>query len=178
MNRYILYVGVLEPRKNIPRLIAAFARIAERVPELVLAIGGKRGWLYDQVFAQVQRSGLAERVRFLGYVPHEDLPALYTGARIFAYPSYHEGFGLPVLEAMRCGAAVVTSNVSSLPEVAGDAALQVAPEDEVALADALLRLATDETLRALLSRRARARAEEFSWERCARETLRVYEATA
>lgn len=177
-DRYILYVGVLEPRKNIPRLIAAFARIAERVPELVLAIGGKRGWLYDQVFAQVQQSGLAERVRFLGYVPHADLPALYTGARIFAYPSYHEGFGLPVLEAMRCGAAVVTSNVSSLPEVAGDAALQVPPGDEAALADALLRLAADGELRALLGRRARARAEEFSWARCARETLQVYEAIA
>ena len=134
--------------------------------------------MYDQIFDQVQRSGLAERARFLGYVPHADLPALYTGALVFAYPSRHEGFGLPVLEAMRCGAAVVTSNVSSLPEVAGDAALQVDPDDEAALAAALLRLAGDESLRADLGLRARVRAAEFSWARCARETLQVYEATA
>jgi glycosyltransferase involved in cell wall biosynthesis len=177
-GRYILYIGVLEPRKNIPRLIGAFARIAASVPDVVLAVGGKKGWMYDQIFDQVQRSGLAERVRFLGYVPHADLPALYTGARVFAYPSSHEGFGLPVLEAMRCGAAVVTSNVSALPEVAGDAALQVDPDDEAALAQALLRLAGEESLRAELGRRARARAAEFSWARCARETLQVYEATA
>lgn len=177
-GRYVLYIGVLEPRKNIPKLIGAFARIAATLPDVLLAIGGKKGWMYDQIFDQVQRSGLAERVRFLGYVPHADLPALYTGALVFAYPSRHEGFGLPVLEAMRCGAAVVTSNVSSLPEVAGDAALQVDPDDEAALAAALLRLAGDESLRADLGLRARVRAAEFSWARCARETLQVYEATA
>jgi glycosyltransferase involved in cell wall biosynthesis len=176
-GRYILYIGVLEPRKNIPRLVGAFARIADRVPGVALVIGGKKGWMYDQIFEQVQRSGLGQRVRFLGYVAHTDLPALYTGALVFAYPSWHEGFGLPVLEAMRCGAAVVTSNVSSLPEVAGDGALQVAPDDEDALAAALLRLAGDEALRTDLGHRARARAAAFSWHRCARETLRVYEAT-
>jgi glycosyltransferase involved in cell wall biosynthesis len=177
-GNFILYVGVLEPRKNIPRLVEAFARIAARIPGVVLVLGGKKGWMYRQIFDQVQETGLAERVRFLGYVAHADLPALYTGARVFAYPSYYEGFGLPVLEAMRCGAAVVTSNVSSLPEVAGDAALQVSPDDAAALADAMLQLSNDEALRRELGRRARVRAAGFSWARCARETLQVYEAVA
>ena len=177
-NDYILSIGVLEPRKNLPRLVGAFARIAARAPDVVLAIAGKQGWQYEQIYDQVQRSGLGDRVRFVGYVPHADLPALYTGARVFAYPSLSEGFGLPVVEAMRCGTAVVTSDVSSLPEVAGDAALQVPPDDEASLADALLRLAQDDSLRATLARRGIARGQEFSWARCARETLRVYEATA
>jgi glycosyltransferase involved in cell wall biosynthesis len=176
-GRYILYVGVLEPRKNIARLVSAFARIAGEVPGAVLALGGKKGWMYDQIFEQVRRSGLGDRVRFLGYVKERDLPALYTGARVFAYPSYYEGFGFPVLEAMQCGTPVVTSNVSSLPEVAGDGALLVDPEDEAGLACALLRLVREEPLRQGLTRRALARAAQFSWSRCARQTLEVYEAT-
>jgi glycosyltransferase involved in cell wall biosynthesis len=119
--------------------------------------------------------GLGDRVRFTGYVAQEDLPGLYSGARLFAYPSRYEGFGLPVLEAMRCGVPVVTTNVSSMPEVAGDAALLVSPDDEIALAEAMTRLVADPALAADLGRRGRERAALFSWERCARETREVYQ---
>jgi glycosyltransferase involved in cell wall biosynthesis len=172
---YILYVGVLEPRKNVDRLVAAFGMAGDGLRGLDLVIAGKRGWMYDEIFAQVQALGLADRVRFTGYVHQEDLPGLYSGARLFAYPSRYEGFGLPVLEAMRCGVPVVTTNVSSMPEVAGDAALLVSPDDVAGLADAMARLVEDPALAADLGRRGRERAASFSWERCARETRAVYE---
>jgi glycosyltransferase involved in cell wall biosynthesis len=171
---YALYVGVLEPRKSVHRLVEAFAAVASRVPDIDLVIAGKRGWMYDAIFAQVERSGLVERVKFIGFVPQEELPALYAGARVFAYPSRYEGFGLPVLEAMSCGTPVVTSNVSSMPEVAGDGALLVHPDDTAGLADALLRVIQDEALSAELVQRGRVQADRFSWERCARETIEVY----
>jgi glycosyltransferase involved in cell wall biosynthesis len=117
-------------------------------------------------------------VRFLGYVPDEDLPALYSGALLLAFPSLYEGFGLPVLEAMACGTPVLTSNVSATAEVADGAALLVDPRSVDALASALGRLLTDDALRADLRRRGLARAAEFSWERTARETLSVYEKVA
>jgi glycosyltransferase involved in cell wall biosynthesis len=172
---YILYVGVLEPRKNIDRLVAAFGRVADRLPGLDLVIAGKHGWMYDRIFEQVESLGLANRVRFPGYVPQEDLPGLYGGARVFAYPSRYEGFGLPVLEAMRCGVPVVTTNVSSMPEVAGEGAILVDPDDVSGLADALVRLVEDRALAAELARRGREQASRFSWERCAIETRRVYQ---
>ncbi len=173
---YILYVGMLEPRKNVDRLVEAFGRIAGDLPGVDLVIGGRRGWMYDQIYAQVEALGLHDRVRFTGYVSHESLPALYGGARVFAYPSKYEGFGIPVLEAMSCGTPVITTNVSSMPEVAGDAAVLVPPDDVGALAAALRRVAGDEALRAELSRKGLARAKMFSWQRCARETVAVYEA--
>jgi glycosyltransferase involved in cell wall biosynthesis len=172
---YLLYVGVLEPRKSIDRLVEAFARISPGADGLKLVIAGKRGWMYDQIFAQVAALGLQDRVTFPGYVPRADLPPLYSGARAFVYPSRYEGFGLPVLEAMSCGAPVVTTNVSSLPEVAGDGALLVDPDDVPALAAALARVVHDARLREQLSSRGRTRASSFSWERCARETIRVYQ---
>jgi len=173
---YILYVGMLEPRKNVDRLVEAFGRVATELPGVDLVIAGRPGWMYDQIFAQVEALGLRERVRFTGYVPHDALPGLYSGARLFAYPSKYEGFGLPVLEAMSCGSPVVTTNVSSMPEVAGDAAILVTPDDVAGLAAALLRVSGDPTLRAELSCKGLARAKAFSWERCARETMAVYEA--
>jgi glycosyltransferase involved in cell wall biosynthesis len=124
---YVYYVGVLEPRKNIPVLLEAYAKLADEFPAVPLVIAGKKGWMYDAVFQQVTALGLQERVRFLGYVPDADLAALYNGARVFVYPSQYEGFGLPVLEAMQCGTPTITTNISSMPEVAGDAALLVAP---------------------------------------------------
>lgn len=174
-GEYLLYVGVLEPRKCIDRLVEAFGRITPTAGGLTLVIAGKRGWMYDRIFAQVTALGLQDRVRFPGYVPRADLPALYSGARAFVYPSRYEGFGLPVLEAMSCGTPVVTTNVSSMPEVAGDGALLVDPDDVPSLAAALARVIHDARLREELSRRGLARAAGFSWERCARETLRVYE---
>ncbi len=173
---YILYVGMLEPRKNVDRLVEAFGTVANGLPDVDLVIAGRRGWMYDQIFARVEALGLRDRVRFTGYVPSQDLPALYGGARLFSYPSRYEGFGLPVLEAMSCGAPVVTTSVSSMPEVAGDAAILVAPDDVAGLAAALLRVSSDAACRDDLRCRGLARAKTFSWERCARETIAVYEA--
>jgi glycosyltransferase involved in cell wall biosynthesis len=175
-GEYLLYVGVLEPRKCIDQLVEAFGRIAPAANGLQLVIAGKRGWMYDQIFAQVAALGLEERVRFPGYVPRADLPGLYSGARAFVYPSRYEGFGLPVLEAMSCGTPVVTTNVSSLPEVAGDGALLVDPGDVTGLTAALARVVHDASLRRELSCRGQIRAANFSWERCAKDTVRVYEA--
>ena len=131
--------------------------------------------MYDEIFAQVQALGLEKRVRFTGYVAQEDLPGLYGGARLFAYPSRYEGFGLPVLEAMRCGVPVVTTTVSAMPEVAGDACLLVSPDDVPGLAEAMSRLVEQPALAAELGRRGQERAAAFTWERCARETRAVYE---
>jgi glycosyltransferase involved in cell wall biosynthesis len=172
---YLLYVGVLEPRKRLDVLVTAFSRIASGSNGLQLVIAGQRGWMYQQIFEQVTSLGLEERVRFPGYIPRADLPALYSGARAFVYPSRYEGFGFPVLEAMSCGTAVITTNVSALPEVAGDGALLVAPDDVSGLAEALGRVVQDESFRRELSNRAQARAAQFSWDRCARETLQVYQ---
>jgi glycosyltransferase involved in cell wall biosynthesis len=180
---YLLYVGTLQPRKNLSRLIEAFARLAgapafadvQQSDSLRLVLAGRRGWLYDDLVAQVERLGLAGRVFFPGYVADADLPALYSGALAFVFPSLYEGFGLPVLEAGACGVPVITSNTSSLPEVAGDAALLVDPHDVDAIAEAMYRLVTDEALRAELVRRGFENVKRFSWEKCARETLAVLE---
>ena len=171
----MLYVGTLQPRKNLARVIEAFARAAAApaFAGLQLVLAGKKGWLYDDLFAQVERMGLAGRVLFPGYVDDADLPALLSGALAFVFPSLYEGFGIPVLEAGACGVPVITSNTSSLPEVAGDAALLVDPHDVDAIAEAMTRLVTDEALRAELSRRGLANVQRFSWEKCARETLAV-----
>jgi glycosyltransferase involved in cell wall biosynthesis len=122
----------------------------------------------------VQALGLGDRVRFTGYVDQADLPAIYSAASVFAFPSLHEGFGLPVLEAMACGTPVVTSDTSSLPEVAGEAALLVDPTDDAAIAKAIARVYDEPVLRQLLSQAGIERAAEFSWEACAAATLRVY----
>jgi glycosyltransferase involved in cell wall biosynthesis len=187
---YLLYVGTLQPRKNLVRLVEAWARVIAdcrlQIADLgrrTLVIAGKKGWLYEEIFATVRRLGLEGRVLFPGYVPEEDLPALLSGATAFVLPSLYEGFGLPVLEAMACGTPVIAANVSSLPEVVGDAGLLVDPLDSDALAAALQRLLTDAdpstplraSLRAELRQRGLARAKLFSWPRCARETLAVLE---
>ena len=174
---YFLYIGTLQPRKNLERVVAAFARLAA-LPELdgvQLVLTGRRGWLYDSLFAQVNALGLAGRVLFPGYVAEGDLPALYAGALAFVFPSLYEGFGLPVLEAHAYGVPVLTANNSSLPEVAGDAALLVDPHDVDAIADAMYRLATDAALRQDLIRKGLENVKRFSWEKCARETLAVLE---
>jgi glycosyltransferase involved in cell wall biosynthesis len=176
-GRYLLYVGTLQPRKNLARVIDAFGRLAAdpTTEDIRLVLAGKRGWLYDDLFAQVARLGLEGRVLFPGYVENADLPALFSGAAAFVFPSLYEGFGIPVLEAGACGVPVITSNTSSLPEVAGDAALLVDPHDVDAIADAMYRLMTDEALRAELARRGQENVKRFSWEKCARETLAVLE---
>ncbi|MFQ6058834.1 MAG: glycosyltransferase family 4 protein [Anaerolineae bacterium] len=169
---YVLHVGTLQPRKNLERLLEAFAHLDG---ELQLVLAGKRGWLYDRIFRRVEELGLGDRVLFAGHVPQEDLPALMSGARLLAMPSLYEGFGLPVVEAMACGTPVVCSNASSLPEVAGDAALLVDPLDVEGMAAAMERVLGDDELRAELIERGFERAKKFSWERCARQTLAVLE---
>jgi glycosyltransferase involved in cell wall biosynthesis len=173
---YVLTVGTLEPRKNQIRLVEAFHLLHQwgvtRGLKLVLA-GGK-GWLYNNLFQRVEELDLTGDVIFTGVVPDEDLPALMNGALMFVYPSLYEGFGLPVLEAMACGVPVVTSNVSSLPEVAGDAALLVDPYDVEELAETVEGLIESKETRADLRNKGLAQAARFSWERTAGETMRVY----
>jgi glycosyltransferase involved in cell wall biosynthesis len=167
---YVLAVGTLEPRKNLERLVAAWEGLADTH---TLALVGPRGWDDETIVAAARRAG---DVRLLGHVSDADLAALYAGADCFAYPSLYEGFGLPVLEAMAAGAPVLTSNVSSLPEVAGDAALLVDPRDSDAIRAGLARLLGDGALRAGLRARGRARAAQYSWDRTAAEMLRALEA--
>lgn len=176
---YILFVGTLQPTKNLARLIDAYALARRRagiVPALVIV--GQKGWDFADLFARVSGLGLDNQVIFTGYVPDDDLPALYSGADVFVLPSLYEGFGLPVLEAMACGTPVITSTVTSLPEITGDAALLVDPLDTDALARALERVYTDAALRQRLRLAGLARAAQFSWRRCAEETRAVYQRVA
>jgi glycosyltransferase involved in cell wall biosynthesis len=175
---YVLAVGSIQPRKNLVRLVAAYAELRRvrregELPRLVLV--GKRAWLYGETLRAVEQHGLHNFVTFTGYVSSIDLPALYTGALCFVYPSYFEGFGLPPLEAMQCGAPVIAGDRTSLPEVIGDAGLLVDPFDEHALANAMTRLIDDESLRAELRRKGLKRAQLFDWRETARLTLKSYE---
>ncbi len=170
---YILAIGTLHPRKNYGRLLQAFATMTAAVDKLVIV--GKRGWLTGQIFSEVEKLGLKSRVRFLDYVPPADMPALISGARMLAFPSLHEGFGLPVLEAQACGTPVVCSMTSSLPEAAGDGALLVDPCDATALAAAMDRLLNDDALRTKIIANGFKNVQRFSWERSARLALQVIE---
>lgn len=172
---YILYVGALESRKNLPRLLAAYARLREWSDKWRLVIVGARKWKSSPIFEAVQTLGLEPHITFTGFVEDEHLPALYAGADLFAFPSLYEGFGLPVLEAMACGTPVVTSNSSSLPEVAGDAAILVDPYDVEQIANAMWMVLSQPELAAALREKGLARAAQFTWERTARETIAVYE---
>jgi glycosyltransferase involved in cell wall biosynthesis len=172
---YILHVGTLEPRKNQDVLIRAFGRLkAEHGIPHVLALIGGRGWMYETLFELVAALALQRDVVFLDYVPPAQLPAWYNGADLFAYPSAFEGFGLPVLEAMACGVPTVTSSTSSLAELAGNACMTVQPGCEEALERAMAAILEDDELRKRLSDAGLRRATEFSWARCARETVAVY----
>ncbi len=171
-DRFLLFVGTLEPRKNVVRLIEAYARLPKERPPLVL-VGGK-GWLYDQIFARVEALNLASQVHFAGYVLAEDLPLWYNAADLFVYPSLYEGFGLPPLEAMACGTAVITSTASSLPEVVGKAGLMVDPADTEALAAAMEQVLTARDIREQMQAEGLARAQGFSWEKSAQRTVDSY----
>ncbi len=175
--RFMLFVGTLEPRKNLVRLVDAYAACqAQQADAPPLVIAGGRGWYYDEIFARVHAHGLQNRVLFPGFVPAAELPWWYRAAEVFVYPSVYEGFGLPVVEAMASGTAVITSNTSSLPEVAGDAAILVDPYDVEALAGAMAQLSNDPDLRRALSAAGVRQAAKFSWRRCAAETVEVYRA--
>jgi glycosyltransferase involved in cell wall biosynthesis len=174
---FLLAVGSLQPRKNMVRLIRAYARLrSEREdfrPQLVIV--GRKLWLASEIFDEVKRQRWADDVILTGYVADEDLPALYRAARAFVYPSLFEGFGLPPLEAMACGTPVVTSDVSSLPEVTGDAALLIDPNDERALANALIEIVNNNGLRAELREKGIAQARKFTWRDAAEKTLSLYQ---
>jgi glycosyltransferase involved in cell wall biosynthesis len=172
---YILALSRLEPRKNFVRLIEAFAaaRAEARLPHR-LVIGGRKGWLYESIFTRVQELGLADDVLFPGFIADADLPALYSGAAFFAYPSLYEGFGLPIVEAMACGAPVLTSDNSCLPEAGGPGAIYVRAEDVGSIAEGLVRLATDDALAAKLAAAGQEHAGGFTWERSAQQLLSAY----
>lgn len=172
---YLLMVGTLEPRKNHAAAMRALARLKAVGQPHRLVIAGGRGWLFAPVQQQVMRLGLENDVLFAGYVPAADLPALYRGAECVLLPSLYEGFGFTPLEAMACGTPVVCSNVSSLPEVVGDAALLIAPEDDEALAAAIQRVIAEPGLAERLRERGIAQAARFTWRSCAARTVDVYE---
>lgn len=171
---YILYVGSIAARKNLPRVLEAYAQLRQWSPQWKLVIVGARKWKSTPVYEAVKRLNLEDAVHFTGYVDEEDLPALYNGADLFVFPSLYEGFGLPVLEAMACHTPVVTSNSSSLPEVAGDAALLVDPLKVDEIAKAMQTILSDDALAAELRERGLTQASKFSWERTAQETVSVY----
>jgi len=178
-KRFILFVGTLEPRKNVARLIQAYAALRKnRRLEHGLVIAGGKGWLYSEIFATVNKLSLADEIKFLGYVAQDDLVALYNLAEVFVYPSLYEGFGFPPLEAMACGCPVVTSNRSSLPEVGGDAALVVDCRDPDALAEAISRVVSDENFRSHLKEKGLERVKLFNWQKAARQILRVFDEVA
>ena len=172
---FILSVGTLEPRKNYPRLISAFAQLRRQsgAPH-TLIIGGGKGWLTESIFAQVEREGVASFVRFLGYVNEDDLPTLYSLADLVAFPSRYEGFGIPVIEAMACGAPVVCADNPSLPEAAGDAALLINADDTAGLAAALERGLTDRAWRETAQHKGFAQAARFTWHASATQLLAAY----
>lgn len=171
---FVLGVGTIQPRKNYARLVEAFAAIWPRHQELSLVIAGSRGWMDEPVFAAIENLGLRDKVHIVG-PGDEDLAALYRSCAVMAYPSLYEGFGIPPLEAMACGAPVICSNTSSLPEVVGDAAVMVDPSSTEQLAAALIRVLEDPELSARLRERGHERARLFTWERAAAETVGVYE---
>ncbi len=173
---YILYVGTIEPRKNLARLLDAYHALRQAGYPHKLAIVGAKGWLYQPFFDRIAALGLQDEVIFPGYIADEDLPAVYSGAALFAFPSLYEGFGIPPLEAMACGVPTLVSDTSSLPEVVGDAALQVSPTDTGAIKAGMERILSDAALARELAGRGPERARMFTWDKAARQLVDLYHA--
>ena len=173
LTRFVLHVGTLQPRKNILVLVEAMARLDDSEIKLVL-VGGK-GWLYDEIYRQVQALGLVEQVIFTGYVPDEELPLWYNAAELLVFPSVYEGFGLPIVEAMACGTPVIAANSSSIPEAVGEAGLLFNPNDVETLVNQMTAVLTGVDLRHKLRQQGLSHARTFSWERAGRETAVVYQ---
>jgi len=174
-ERYLLFVGTIEPRKNLIRLLNAFEILQAEGLTQALVLAGRRGWLYEDFFAALERSPARRSVLFPGYIPDEELPAIYSGAQALVFPSLHEGFGLPVLEALACGTPVIASRAASIPEVGGDAVSYFDPHDTSELVMAVRRVLCDDWLREELRARGLLQAARFSWARTAAETRAVYE---
>ena len=176
-DNFILFVGTLQPRKNIKRLIEAFSKLKDS-KNLDLVIVGRKGWLYEEILDAPEEFGVKDRVKFLENIEDEELPHFYKNALMFVLPSLYEGFGLPILEAMRNGCPVITSNISSLPEAGGDACLYVDPENVDDIVEKMKELVEDEKLRKKLIEKGHEQAKKFSWDKTAKETLKVLEEVA
>jgi len=172
--QYLLSICTLEPRKNLVSALRAFSIVAQKKDHIKFLLVGTKGWHYKKIFKLVQDLGIGNDVIFTGYVLDEDLPALYSAAMCFVYPSYYEGFGLPPLEAMSCGVPVVVSNRASLPEVVGNAGLYVDPDDVEGIAKSITRILNNDCLRKELSEKAMKRASLFSWEKTVRDIIAMY----
>lgn len=173
-ERFLLAGGTLEPRKNYVRLFEAYAQALRTHALPPLVVFGRRGWMYEEIIVAPERLEIKSHIRFIDFIDDNDLPALYNLAWAFVYPSIYEGFGLPPLEALACGTPTLVSNVSSLPEVVGDAAIQVAPDDIAGMAAGLVRLTDDQDLRAVLRQAGPVQAKTFTWEAAAQQVLRQY----
>lgn len=169
-KNYYLFIGTVQPRKNLERVIRAVSYTKAN-----LVIAGQKGWLSDEIYKLPKKLGIENRVKFLGYVPDEKLPKLYSGAIALVFPSLFEGFGLPILEAQACGCPVITSNVSSMPEIAGKGAILVNPYSVDDIKNAMLKLSMNHELKTKLTKLGLENIKRFSWEKCARETLEVLE---
>ncbi len=171
-EKFILFVGTIEPRKNIKKLIHAYNKL--NLKDTGLVIAGRCGWLFEETFREVKKLNLGDRVFFPGHIPEIDLPLLYSSASVFVFPSIYEGFGFPPLEAMACGTPVISSNTSSLPEIVGSAGILINPEDENKLAEAIESVLEDNVKRDEMAAKGLEQAKLFSWEKCAKETLKLY----
>ncbi len=175
-GKFILFVGTLQPRKNIIRLIQAYSLLPQTLKDShQLVIIGKKGWLYDEILATPQKYGVEDRTLFLDYITDVDLPSFYKKAAIYVLPSLYEGFGLPILEAMRYGCPVLTSNVSSLPEAGGDAAIYFDPENTEDIEEKMEKVLTDHDLRIKMKEKGLSHYKKFTWDKAAHEVLNVVE---
>ena len=174
-SEYLLFIGTIEPRKNIKKLILAFLKFSQENRNCQLVIAGKKGWHFNDIFRYVNDFALNSKVIFTGFIEEEEKPLLIAGAKIFVYPSLYEGFGIPVLESLACGIPTITSNVSSLPEVAGEAALLIDPTNKDNLYLSIKKLLEDNKLYDRLKQKSIEQARKFSWEKAALETIHVYE---
>jgi glycosyltransferase involved in cell wall biosynthesis len=178
LQSYILYLGTIQPRKNLVRLIEAFAKIKDQYSQMQLVLAGGKGWLSEDIYAAPQRLGIKDRVIFLGYIDEVDKPALYAGAELSTLVSLFEGFGLPLLESMACGTPVLSANSSSLPEVVGEAGLMVDPNNVESIANGLHILLSQSKLRQQFIQKGYQQVKKFSWSQAAKETLQVLEKAA
>jgi len=174
-GKYILNIGTLNPRKNLEFLIKVFAKVVKEIGDYSLVISGKEGWYYEGLFSLAKKLGLAKKVVFTGYVDDKDKPFLINGSKLFAFPSIYEGFGLPPLEAMACGIPVISSDTSSLPEVIGDGGILLSPNDELGWVVEIKKLLTNKKYHQFYQNKGLEQAKKFSWKRCAKETVKVYQ---
>ncbi len=174
-GNYLIHIGTINPRKNLEFLIKVFSEVVKKHHDLKLVITGKKGWYYEGLFKLVEELSLKKNVIFTGYIEDDEKPALYTGAKIFLFPSLYEGFGLPILESMACHTPVISSNTSSLPELIGDAGIKISPHKKDQWVQSINKLLANEEYRQELVAKSLVQLKKFSWDKCAKETIKVYE---